>query len=241
MLAFIDETGDHSLSGVVPEYPIFALGALVISETQYQILNDRVEAIKTKYFSNPETFILHSSELKRPVHKYSDPRNAIMLDPTIRRSFYAELDEDILQKLDFSLIVCFLNKLQLLEQYAYPVDPYSFSFENLMNRILRTDTKATFQIYAEQRGPELDAALLEEHLLMTRQGTRFYNGEEVGRRSRLTLLNKKDNVNGLQVIDLVLSCLARDWLGKTSKMEGNDLTPALVKRKYACPPTYFPH
>lgn len=78
MLVFIDETGDHDMVNIDPQYPLFMLGALIISGEEYVKLDLKIKAFKEAYFQNPETFILHSSELKRPASKKSDVRNKIV-------------------------------------------------------------------------------------------------------------------------------------------------------------------
>lgn len=239
MLAFIDETGDHNLVKVAPEYPVFGLGALVITEENYELLNETVESLKAKYFEDPQTFILHSSELKRPIHRTSDVRNQVMLDATTRASFYSDFDNLILRAIPFSLVICLLEKERLVRRYADPADPYHFSFENLLNRIIRIDLREHHHLIAECRGPELDSALMSEYQMLCRDGIRFYGADSVREKTSLSLARKEENNNGLQVIDLLLACFTRRHLGK-SQLVGNDLTPALVYAKLACPPTIFP-
>lgn len=240
MLIFIDETGDHDLLNIDKQYPLFALGALVISEEAYLQMNEIVNAIKSEFFADGDgTFILHSSELKRPFNKRSDPRNKPMSDADIRKQFYAAVDQRVIEALDFKVIACFIRKPAMAKTYAYPADPYFFSFENLLNRILRHGSEMNV-LYAEKRGEQLNTELLAEYERLSKVGIRFYDADTVTARSTLKLVDKKGNMNGLQVIDLMLASLARSALGKEQKMSGNDVSPDLVKQKYACTPTVFP-
>jgi hypothetical protein len=47
----------------------------------------------------------------------------------------------------------------------------------------------------------------------------------------LKMNSKKDNINGLQIIDLILHVLARKKLGKREKSPGNHLSLKLLKNK----------
>ena len=50
MLVFIDETGDHDLLHIDPQYPLFGLGALMISEVDYLQMDTEVQAIKRRQY-----------------------------------------------------------------------------------------------------------------------------------------------------------------------------------------------
>jgi len=240
MLAFIDETGDHNLMRIDTEYPLFGLGALLIEENEYQKMDLAVQALKTKYFNTPDNFILHSSELKRPIHKRSDVRNKIMIDATVRSNFYSDFEQNIILPFNFKLIFCFIRKKQMVSIYKYPADPYYFSFENVLNRILKYGGIKN-SIFAEKRGEVLNTELIAEYERLTKVGIHSYPGRKVKACTELTLVSKKENINGLQVIDLVLASITRAALGKKSKMVGNDCNPDLLRQKLACRVTIFPN
>jgi hypothetical protein len=239
-LLFIDESGDHNLSKVDVNYPIFSLGGLCISETAYKKLSEIVDSLKIKYYGADDV-ILHSSELKRPKDRRSDPRNIFLLDPSKRADFYSELDKTIIESQDFSLAACFIHKQLHVDYYSQPADPYHFSFENIINRALWHIGDANIEIVAEKRGPELDAALYAEYERLRAVGTKFHSREKINSQTSLVCAGKSENINGLQIIDLILSALTRHHLGKTKKMVGNDLTPQRIEQKYMSQsPTFFP-
>lgn len=239
MLVFIDETGDHNLIQIDIEYPIFALGALMIDEEEYAKLDLAVKNLKVRFFSDDGTFILHSSELKRPGHKKTDPRNKVMTDPAVRAGFYQAFEDDVMKAIDFKLIICLIQKESLTKHYHYPADPYHFCFENLLNRIIRHGDGSN-TIYSEKRGPVLDTELEAEYEKRKKVGIRFHSAEDVSKKTSLELIDKKLNVNGLQVIDLIMGCYAKQYLGKKHKMVGNDITPETVFSKLICSVTKFP-
>lgn len=239
MHIYIDETGDHNLQSIQESYPIFGLGAILISENQYVELVKNVQNIKIKYFGSID-FILHASELKRPVNPGSDTRNKVMIDPEVRRSFYNEFSENIINSIDFKIIACFVLKKEMTKRYKYPIDPYYFSYENVLNRIIKYGDELN-HIFSEKRGAELDIELKAEHERLSKVGIHSFPSEVVASKTKLYFLDKKDNVEGLQVTDLILSALGRYILGKKDKMIGNDLDVDILKTKLACPITTFPY
>jgi hypothetical protein len=65
----MDETGDENLLKYEPTFPLFGLGAILISKSEYKQFDQEIEKLKAKYFQDPKTFILHSAELTRPSYK----------------------------------------------------------------------------------------------------------------------------------------------------------------------------
>src|SRR3989344_6715361 len=194
MLVYIDETGDHDLIHIDPQYPIFGLGALLISEENYLKMNEEVEKLKKEFFGDGDgTFILHSSELKRPLHEKSNKRNRVMLDPKVRTKFYKEFDERVIKSIDFKVIACFIKKKLMADTYYYPADPYHFSFENLLNRIIRYGDEVN-AIYAEKRGDELNAELMAEYERLSTVGIHSYSAGTVSAKTTFKLIDKKENV-----------------------------------------------
>jgi hypothetical protein len=239
MRVFIDETGDHNLEIIDSTYPLFGLGALLIADEKYAAFEKSVLALKKLYFAEPETFILHSSELKRPTKSRSDPRNKIMLDPVVRAAFYEEVFVRCIEPHGVRFIVCFVRKQQMAASYYNPENPYYFAFENALNRILRSSVDHVAMV-AEARSPELDTELRAQYDRLCRTGTPFYTPEMITSRTSLQSVPKIENIAGLQIVDLALSSFARAALAKQDKMQGNDIDPAALHRLLAQPITYFP-
>ena len=137
-LVFIDESGDHNLnkSSLDGLYNIFVLVAVVFSEDNYQIFNQKFRAIK-QTLRGDDNLILHTAEITRP-NKSKDKRNFLFNNQTFRTDFYQQINQ-LIQKSEFSIIHCIIEKDKLIQNYGIQAeDPYLFSFENLLNHILRT-------------------------------------------------------------------------------------------------------
>lgn len=239
MLVFIDETGDHNLIKIDDQYPVFGLGALLIDEKEYKKLDKEIKKIKKEFFDDTKgDFILHSMDLKRPT-KAKDKRNLITIDPKKRKELYLAFDNRIVTKINFKVICCYIRKKRMVDQYIFPIDPYYLSFENLLNRIIKHGGEMNF-IYAEKRGNPMDIELLSEYEKLTKVGIHNFSADTLSKKTSLKLVSKKENMNGLQFIDLLLSSLIRKHMGKKLKMINCDLNPTLIEEKYACLPTFFP-
>lgn len=239
MLIFIDETGDHNLDKIDKSYPVFALGGLFIDEAEYKDMNNEIKRIKKDFFNDDGTFILHSSELKRPTHKRSDPRNIIMLKQETRKKFYETIDKDIMNTFNFKIILCIIKKENFVRKYKYPTDPYFFCFENLLNRIIKNGDNKN-KIYAEKRNKELDEELETEYKRLCNKGIYKYESNIVKNTTSFKLIDKKENINGLQIIDLILMCKIRQLQGKKEKMINNDINYEFFENKIIKPITIFP-
>ena len=75
-------------------------------------------------------------------------------------------------------------------------------------------------IVAEKRGSTLDRGIELAWLNLKIQGTRFMQAADIERRVKgLCLRDKKDNIAGLQLADLVVSPIGRHVLGKPDKAD----------------------
>ena len=229
MLNFIDETGDHNLIKIDPDFPLFGLGAMIISKSEYKKLDIGIKKIKQKYFEKPHTFVLHSAELTRPRKSTSDHRNVAMEDSNIRNQFYNDIN-NLLTGIKFELIIHFIFKNKLSDEKDLLMDPYHFSFENLLNRILRQKAIENI-IMSEGRDKFLNNRLMAEYERMCKVGIHKFPANLVKNKTSLTIHNKKKNINGLQVIDLIMSVLARKFLGKKEKPIGNGISLKLIESK----------
>lgn len=64
-IVFLDESGDHSLTVIDQEYPIFVLGGVIIDrDYAEEELSERVRAFKLRLFSRDD-LILHTADIAR--------------------------------------------------------------------------------------------------------------------------------------------------------------------------------
>jgi hypothetical protein len=209
---FLDESGDHSLTMIDPQYPLFVLGGIIVDrDYASRELAERVRQFKLDVFDRDD-FILHTADIVRSKGIFS-----LMRHPPFRERFYTELNA-LMRSLDYQVIACVIKKDEHLTRYGFEaIDPYLLSLNILVERFC-FEIGATPQgglIVAERRDPTLDHQLELAWLNLRIQGTRFMQASMIEERiSGLTTRSKEENIAGLQLADLVVSPIGRFVLGK---------------------------
>jgi hypothetical protein len=236
-ILFLDESGDHSLAKIDPQYPVFVLGG-IIADRDYAEgeMTRRIEALKIRFFGRSD-IVLHTADLARNRNGFER-----MLDSSFRNEFFVALN-DLMRSLDYQVVACAIRKDEHLKRYNISaLDPYFLALEILVERFcfeLRNDTGL---IVAESRGSTLDNQLEIAWLNLKIQGTRFLRPTKLVKRiSGLTLRDKSSGIAALELADLVVSPIGRHIVGKTPKEDfriieqkfrrdasGNYLGPGLV-------------
>lgn len=212
---FLDESGDHNLSIVDPQYPLFILGGVIV-EREYAdgVLGERLADFKQRMFARTD-LVLHTADIVRNRGGFER-----LEDAQFRQRFYHELNE-LIRKLDFKVVACAIRKDAHLARYGMAaLDPYLLSLDVLVERFCLElgHVHEGGTIVAETRDPILDRQLELAWLNLTIRGTRYVSAADVGERiAGLTLRSKEDRVAGLELADLVVSPIGRHLLGKAVK------------------------
>jgi len=214
-LLFLDESGDHNLSVIDPQYPLFALGGIVVDKEYAEGEMEReLRAFKRELFGR-EDIILHTADITR--NRLGFER---MIEPEFRETFYQKLNA-VMRRLQYEVVACVIRKDEHLRAYGVAaLDPYLLSLDVLVERFCLEigDVPGGGSIIAERRGPTLDHQLELAWLNLKVQGTRFLQAKAIERRILgLNLRDKTDNVAGLQLADLVVTPVGRYVLGKAIK------------------------
>src|SRR3989338_8489725 len=116
---FLDETGDHGLSYIDDNFPLFLLSGIFISEEEYSALCKKVNDFKNKFFNTTEV-ILHS----RDIRKVEGPFQ-ILFNLEIKKHFYEEINR-ILGNANYKIFGVGIDKRRHIEKYGKTAhDPYS--------------------------------------------------------------------------------------------------------------------
>lgn len=209
---YLDESGDHSLTKIDPEYPIFVLGGIIIDGVQARKeIDRRLSQIKYSFFGRDD-LILHTADIVRARNGFEPLTNRVL-----RREFYQALN-NLLRELDYQVIACAIRKDHHVALYGTnAIDPYLLSLRVLVERFCQEIGSANDGgiIYAERRGPELDFGLESAWMDVLRTGTPYKRAGEISNRIvDLSLKYKRLNIGGLQLADLVVSPIGRAVLGK---------------------------
>jgi hypothetical protein len=127
---FIDETGDHGLTKIDINFPIFLLSGILIKKNELIQLELLLIKFKMKYWST-ESLILHSREIRKCSNEYK-----ILLDEDLKNQFYKDLNQ-LISRSKFLIIPSGINKVNYLENYGLLTDdPYEICISKLIDSVL---------------------------------------------------------------------------------------------------------
>lgn len=212
---FLDESGDHNLGKIDPQYPLFVLGGVIVDKGYAEgVLTEAFREFKQRLFGR-EDLILHTADITRNRNGFER-----LKDREFRERFYAELNS-LLRSLGFKVVACAIRKEDHLVRYGVAaLDPYVLSLDIPAERFCMEvgNIENGGVIVAECRDATLDRQLEIAWLNLKIQGTRFMQAKAIDHRiSALNLRPKSQNLAGLQLADLVVSPIGRYVLGKPTK------------------------
>jgi len=224
---FLDESGDHNLSVIDPQYPIFVLGGVIMDKNYAEgRLTDALNSFKRDMFGRTD-IVLHTADITRNRNGFE-----ALIDPAFRVRFYNRLNA-LMRAIDYSVVACAIRKDHHLSRYGVAaLDPYLLSLDILVERFCFDIGKVSGGglIVAEKRDSTLDRELELAWLNLKIQGTRYLQASDLEDRVfALNLRAKKDNIAGLQLADLVVSPIGRHVLGKLDKEDWR-----IVESKFRC-------
>ena len=232
MLVFIDESGNHNLnySHTNDPYDIFVLGAVCLTEKEYEIFDNQLRTIKRDLFGD-ENYILYTVEITRPNKSRQEP-NKRFNNSEFRKTFYKQVNQ-LIKETNFEIIACIIKKKELkVQEGANAVDPYIYSLNILLDQILSRCSQQTCKIYPEKRDNTENIKIELEFLRAKNAGTKQFRGAEVSEKiEEFVLKDKNTNMSGLQLIDLLVTPIGRNFLGKKKKEPGHEVSYEIIRSK----------
>jgi len=226
---FLDETGDHGLSFIDKNFPLFLLCGCLINEDRLKEVEQEVKDFKGRYFKTDKV-ILHSREIRRCEGPFQ-----ILFDLDLKAKFYRDLNI-VIGKGDYFLIGAGINKEEHIKRYGKGArDPYSLSLSFVMERLVfcldKMDTDSIVEVVVEERGRKEDSILLSHYNMIMDRGTYYVSPERFKKKVvRFDFHPKRDNVIGLQLADLCAYPLARNILNPEVPYEPFNV----IERKIYC-------
>lgn len=198
---FLDESGDHNLTNLDSQGPIFCLAGVILNQEEYSRKLAQFNLIKVKYFGH-EGLIFHSRDIRRMQDEF-----AILRDPAAKDLFYRELNEAMAG--GYRVVCCSVNKPEYIRKYG-PQDamsPYHLSLGILLERVgffLKTENVEKLRIVAESRGKREDQELeWNFHCILSGRNRQFHSKDFTERNITFEFATKTQNIIGLQIADLV--------------------------------------
>ena len=219
-LIFIDETGDPKVHLDLRKYddhsvfPVMTITAVVLAKTVYQeVLMPGLNEIKGRFFNSSDIYF-HSRELRR-----KDGIFKIFLDDKLYEDFKERMDV-LLEKSSITIISSSVNKINFAKKAKsfkqktgelYNVgDIYLRNVDYVLERVGHFLKNETGKIIFETRGKK-ESKRIQAVLNNAKQHGTFYCGKSSfeGIDEDILFFSKKDNINGLQVVDYCTYQFAR--------------------------------
>jgi len=195
-IVYVDESGDHSLDSINPEYPLFVLSFCIFRKDAYaETMTPAVRKLKFATFGH-DMIVLHEIDIRKKKGAFAK------LSKEPREAFLNALT-DIIEAVDFTLVAVVIDKHKLKVRYTNPAHPYHLAMGFGLERIYRFlkgagQTDRLTYLVCEARGAKEDAEL-ELEFRRIRDGSNFFNKPLP---FELIIADKKSNSEGMQLADL---------------------------------------
>jgi hypothetical protein len=205
----IDESGDHGLSSVNPDFPVFILCGVLVTAPGYAEIDNRMDVIKEGFWKGKQV-IFHSRDIRKCEKEFS-----VLFDLDLKKLFYEQLNA-VLSSGDYTVIASAIKKEEYIKKYGRLAnDVYEVALSFIIERAVffldaeRTSGKQ-LEVIIEKRGKQEDKKLHEHFQRLLARGTGYVNRERLAKYGiKINFKSKKENINGLQLADLVAYPLAR--------------------------------
>jgi hypothetical protein len=128
-IVYVDESGDHGLSRIDNNYPIFVL-AFCVFQKKYYSENTVPDFQKFKFqHVGHDQLILHERDIRKDSGQFSFLKNRQR-----KNAFINELT-DIVAKQSFTLVSTVIRKNEYLKKYDKPDNPYHVALGYGLERV----------------------------------------------------------------------------------------------------------
>lgn len=203
-IIFVDESGDHGMTSINPENPIFALAFCIFKKTEYcSVVKQAITKLKLDFWGH-DLVILHSHDIRRSKGEF-----AFLFNEEKRKIFLHALHETI-KKIPFFIVATAIDKRLYKNNEANPGNPYSLALEFCLDysyRFLETAKQLDHltHIIVESRGRVEDEDLGLAFRKISNQARLLDDSYPFD----IRFANKKTNSSGLQIADLVAHPIAK--------------------------------
>lgn len=206
---FIDESGDHGLTSLNPDFPVFLLCGVLVSQVDYHQIREEFNIIKSTLWGQKEV-IFHSRDIRK-----CDKEFAILFDLEKKKWFYEKLNKVIVEQ-PYTIVASAIRKIEYIQRFGkLSNDVYEMALSFIIERsVFFLDSlemkNIELEIIIEKRGKKEDKRLEEHFQRLLSRGTGYVSEERLKDYGvRISFKSKKENINGLQLADLAAYPSAR--------------------------------
>ena len=213
-IVYADESGDHGMVNIDPQYPMFALTFCVMRKDAYTA--EIVPAMQGFKFGiwGHDTVVLHEHEIR----KSTGPFGILRTDRALRTRFMDELNA-LIESAPMTIFASVIDKARHRAKYANPWNPYEIALHFCMERLHMMLTAEgqhgkTVHVVFESRGAKEDAELeLEFRRIAGNDSHWGYRRHDFSRFDfQPVFIPKAANASGLQLADLTARPIALSQL-----------------------------
>ena len=224
-IVYVDESGDHGLKTIDPNYPVFVLAFCIFRKRDYvKKLVPALQDFKFRHFGHDQV-VLHETDIRKDRRAF-----AFLKEPGRKSAFLGELSQ-IVADTPFALVCSVIRKEPFRRRYANPGNPYhvalAFGLERVFYYLQRqgADGQRT-HIIVERRGKKEDNELELEFRRICDGAN--YRGDMLP--FELIFADKQSNSSGLQLADLV----ARPVGIRILRSEQENHAFSVLEKKFYC-------
>ena len=227
-LVFVDESGDHNLTTIDPQFPVFVLLFVIVRKQDYV---DRIcpELQRFKFdFWGHDAVVLHEHEIRKPVGPF-----LFLMQKPARERFLERLNA-IIEALPATLVAVVIDKPAFVTRYHHPVGPYDYAMETGLERVFK------FLEGAGQRGRKTPIVVecrgRREDGELELAFRRVCDGENALRQNlpfELVMVPKAANSAGLQLADLMARPIALHHLRPDQRNRAFEIIEPKLRRSPA--------
>lgn len=203
-IVYVDESGDHGMGSIDPNYPVFVLAFCIFDKNDYTTkISPSLQQFKFRYFGH-DMVVLHEYEIRKARGEFS-----ILLNTQIREPFMHDLSQ-VVAVAPFTLVSSVIKKEALTRKYSNPGNPYHMAMGFGLERVYRfleaqgENNKLTHIVF-EKRGRREDDEL-ELEFRRVCDGANYFNKALP---FEIVFADKKSNSSGLQFADLLARPIGR--------------------------------
>jgi hypothetical protein len=197
-VVYVDESGDHELAKVNPQFPVFVLAFCIFPVRDYvERIVPAVQRLKFRYFGH-DMVVLHEREIRKALPPFD-----ILLRPDVRKAFMTDLTS-IIEAARFGVVACVIDKEKFVDRRGSSENPYHVALEYGLERVFfqlqqRNQVGRTTHVVFESRGRQEDRLLELEFRRV--QGTTRVRG--LAQTLEFRCAPKSANSSGLQLADMI--------------------------------------
>lgn len=222
-IVYVDESGDHSLVSIDPEFPVFVLALTIFKKSDYS--DETVplfKKLKFDYFGH-DIVILHENEIRRRKNEFK------IFNTKEKYNAFMQALSNAIEESEFEIIAVLIDKKRLSQKYSEASNPYHIALKYAIERLYRylkerDQENKTTHIVVEKRGAREDDQLELEFRRIC-DGDNWFNAVLP---FQIVMADKKTNSAGLQLSDMIARPIAIHYLNSVKENRAYEI----IKRKF---------